>query len=246
MDYELNQFGQPVGLPLQDWISPVFPPAKELNGWGCKVEPLSLARHSDDLWQAFSSDDGRMWTYLTSGPFADVQAFNAWLDRVSSGVDPQFYAIVDEVSGKALGLASYLRIDPAAAAIEVGWLHFSPALQGTRLATAAMVLMMKNAFELGYRRYEWKCNALNMPSRKAAQRLGFSFEGVFRQATVNRNRNRDTAWFSVLDKEWPVLEQAFTQWLSPNNFDEAGRQRLALSGLTRPLLAMKDVVLPLL
>ncbi|MFC7421095.1 GNAT family N-acetyltransferase [Iodobacter arcticus] len=246
MNYELNQFGQPVGLPLQNWVAPDFPPAKELGGWGCRVEPLQLDQHSDALWQAFSADDGRMWTYLTSGPFADVQAFNAWLDRVSSGIDPQFYAIVDEASGKALGLASYLRIDPAAAAIEVGWLHFSPALQGTRLATAAMVLMMKNAFELGYRRYEWKCNALNLPSRKAAQRLGFSFEGVFRQATVNRNRNRDTAWFSVLDQEWPALEEAFAQWLSADNFDEAGRQRLALSDLTRPLLAMKDAASSLL
>lgn len=156
----------------------------------------------------------------------------AWLQQSAAKADPQFYAIVDEASGKALGLASYLRIDPQAGSIEVGWLHFSPALQQSRLATAAMALMMGNAFALGYRRYEWKCNALNWPSRKAALRLGFSYEGTFRQARVDKGHNRDTAWFSVIDGEWPALKTAFERWLTEDNFDEQGRQRLRLSELT--------------
>lgn len=230
--YETNEFSQKVGLPLPDWCEPQHPPQVALAGWGCLVEPLDAARHGVSLWQAFSSDDGRMWTYLTSGPFADFAAFNRWLERVSEAKDPQFYAIVDALSGQALGLAAYLRIAPQAGSLEVGWLHFSPALQGTRLATAAMVLMMQNAFALGYRRYEWKCNTLNEPSRRAALRLGFQFEGVFRQAVINKGRNRDTAWFSVLDGEWPVLKAHFTAWLADDNFDAAGRQKMALSALT--------------
>ena len=156
----------------------------------------------------------------------------AWLRGVAAKADPQFYAIVDERSGRALGLASYLRIDPAAGSVEVGWLHFSPALQQSRLATAAMALMMANAFALGYRRYEWKCNALNKPSWRAALRLGFSYEGTFRQNRVDKGRSRDTAWFSVIDSEWPALQACFARWLAEENFDEAGRQRLRLSDLT--------------
>ena len=231
--YETNIFLQKVGLPLPDWCEPPHPPKVALAGWGCLVEPLDAARHGISLWQAFSSDDGRMWTYLTSGPFADFAAFNSWLERVSEAKDPQFYAIVDALSGEALGLAAYLRIAPQAGSLEVGWLHFSPSLQCTRLATAAMVLMMQNAFALGYRRYEWKCNTLNEPSRRAALRLGFQFEGVFRQAVINKGRNRDTAWFSVLDGEWPALKAHFMAWLADDNFDAAGRQRMALSALTQ-------------
>lgn len=230
--YETNAFSQKVGLPLPDWCEPPHPPKVALAGWGCLVEPLDVSRHAVSLWQAFSRDDGRMWTYLTSGPFADFAAFKIWLERVSQTADPQFYAIVDALSGEALGLAAYLRIAPQAGSLEVGWLHFSPALQGTRLATAAMVLMMQNAFALGYRRYEWKCNTLNEPSRRAALRLGFQFEGVFRQAVINKGRNRDTAWFSVLDGEWPALKAHFTAWLADDNFDAAGRQKMALSALT--------------
>ncbi|MDW5417524.1 GNAT family protein [Iodobacter sp. CM08] len=240
MNYELNDFYQPIGLPLLDWKMPVSPPKTVFSGWGCRVEPLQFEKHGASLWQAFSQDDGRMWTYLTSGPFDDFQAFDTWLRRVAGQDDPQFYAILDAASGAALGLASYLRIDPAAGSIEVGWLHFSPALQGTRLATAAMLLMMENVFALGYRRYEWKCNALNAPSRRAAQRLGFSFEGVFRQAAVNRGRNRDTAWFSVIDSEWPALRDVLYCWLAEDNFDAGGQQRRALSSLTRPLLSRLD------
>jgi RimJ/RimL family protein N-acetyltransferase len=144
--------------------------------------------------------------------------------------DPLFFAVVDAASGRAAGVASYLRIDPVNGVIEVGHLAFAPQLQRTRVATEAMYLMMKHAFSLGYRRYEWKCDALNAPSRRAAERLGFTFEGVFRQAIVYKGRSRDTAWFSVIDSEWPVLETAFLAWLDPDNFDADGRQRRSLRG----------------
>ncbi|TFF80337.1 N-acetyltransferase [Aeromonas taiwanensis] len=227
-----NRFGQPLGQALPEWRGAEFPPHRELSGWGCLLAPLDPERHSADLWQAFDADNGAMWTYLTSGPFADEAAMGEWLRGISLNADPQFYAIVDEASGKALGLASYLRIDPRAGSMEVGWLHFSPALQQSRLATAAMALMMDNAFALGYRRYEWKCNALNRPSWQAALRLGFHYEGTFRQARVDKGHSRDTAWFSVIDGEWPALKACFARWLDEGNFDAAGRQRLRLSELT--------------
>lgn len=228
----MNEFDQPVGAEVPDWRGAEFPPHAELSGWGCRLAPLDPERHCGSLWQAFDADSGAMWTYLTSGPFEDEAAMLAWLQQSAAKADPQFYTIVDAASGRALGLASYLRIDPQAGSIEVGWLHFSPALQQSRLATAAMALMMGNAFALGYRRYEWKCNALNWPSRKAALRLGFSYEGTFRQARVDKGHNRDTAWFSVIDGEWPALRTSFERWLAEDNFDEQGRQRLRLSELT--------------
>jgi RimJ/RimL family protein N-acetyltransferase len=155
------------------------------------------------------------------------------------GDDPLFFAIVDRTTSAPLGVASWLRIDPRAGSIEVGHLHFSPRLQRTPHATEAMFLMMQRAFELGYRRYEWKCDALNAPSRAAAQRLGLSFEGVFRQAWVVKGRNRDTAWYAAIDTEWPALRAAFTPWLDPANFDAAGRQRTRLSDLTGPILVRR-------
>lgn len=230
----INEFDQPVGAEVPGWAGAEFPPHAELSGWGCRLEPLDPERHCGSLWQAFGADNGAMWTYLTSGPFEDEAAMLAWLQQSAAKADPQFYAIVDEERGKALGLASYLRIDPAAGSIEVGWLHFSPAMQRTRLSTAAMALMMGNAFALGYRRYEWKCNDLNWPSRHAALRLGFSYEGTFRQARVDKGRSRDTAWFSVIDGEWPTLKTAFERWLADENFDEQGRQILRLSDLRLP------------
>ncbi|WP_410499950.1 GNAT family N-acetyltransferase [Chitinibacter sp. S2-10] len=225
----LNEFGQPLGDIVENWQGAIFPQRQVLQGWDCRVEPLDVARHGDALWQAFGADSGAMWTYLVSGPFADQAGFEVWLGSVAQQSDPQFYAIVDANSGLALGLAAYLRIDPVAGSIEIGWLHFSPALQKTRLATAAMVLMMSYAFSLGYRRYEWKCNALNAPSRNAAQRLGFQYEGTFRQATVNKRRNRDTAWYSIIDQEWPRLQTAYEQWLAQDNFDSADRQKRRLA-----------------
>ncbi|MFM4825218.1 GNAT family N-acetyltransferase [Aeromonas bivalvium] len=233
-EVEINGFGQAIGAKLAHWAGAEFPPHQVMSGWGCRLEPLDPARHTPSLWQAFAADDGAMWTYLTSGPFADEPAMLVWLQQCAAKGDPQFYTIVDEASGRALGLASYLRIDPQAGSMEVGWLHFSPAMQRTRLSTAAMALMMARAFALGYRRYEWKCNALNQPSRQAALRLGFNYEGTFRQARVDKGRNRDTAWFSVLDGEWPALKACFERWLADENFDRQGRQLLRLSELTAP------------
>ncbi|WP_429057864.1 GNAT family N-acetyltransferase [Aeromonas jandaei] len=235
MAAEINEFGQPLGPLVAGWDGARFPEAQLLEGWGCRCEPLDPARHEASLWQAFGEDDGSLWTYLTSGPFPSRTEWQGWLARMAAGRDPQFYAIVDAASGRALGLASFLRIDPLAGSIEVGWLHFAPAMRRTRLATAAMVLMMGRAFALGYRRYEWKCNALNLPSRQAALRLGFTFEGIFRQARVDKERSRDTAWFSVIDSEWPALQATLGRWLDDANFDQSGRQRLSLSALTAAL-----------
>ncbi|GGP23241.1 GNAT family N-acetyltransferase [Silvimonas iriomotensis] len=233
-----NDLGQPLGEPLPGWTMPPFPPQQTLSGFGCRLEPLNPAKHGNDLWEAFSADtDGRMWTYLTVGPFARQADLDGWLQQLASKPDPQPYAIVDAETGKTHGLICYLRIAPESASIEVGWVTFSPLLQQTTLATAAQFLLMRNAFALGYRRYEWKCNVLNIPSHKAAERLGFTFEGIFRQATINKGRNRDTTWLSMLDKEWARLEPAYLQWLDADNFDAAGRQRVSLSALTRAALA---------
>jgi RimJ/RimL family protein N-acetyltransferase len=171
-----------------------------------------------------------MWTYLFSGPFGTAQEFAAWLAAREDSLDPLFFAIVDGPTGHATGLASYLRIETMHGVVEVGHLAFSPLLQRTRAATEAMYLMMKHAFELGYRRYEWKCDALNEASRRAAERLGFRFEGIFRQAVVYKGRNRDTAWYSIVDSEWPARRAAFEAWLDPANFDADGRQLRRLQG----------------
>lgn len=231
----LNPLGQPVGEPLPDWIPPLAPATKPLNGRYCRLEPLDAARHGAALFAAFAADrDGANWTYLPYGPFADDTAFTAWIASVAGGSDPLFFAVID-AGGQAVGIVSYLRITPAHGCIEIGHLHFSEALKHTQAATEALWLLLREAFALGYRRVEWKCNALNAPSRRAAQRLGFSFEGVFRQANVSKGRNRDTAWYGMIDADWPALAATFDQWLAPDNFDAAGRQRASLSALTRPL-----------
>ena len=195
------------------------------------LEPLDASRHAAELYEANSLDrEGRMWTYLFSGPFESLHEFTAWLGAREDSQDPLFFAIVDQATGQATGLASYLRIDTTHGVIEVGHLAFSPLLQKTRAATEAMYLMMKHAFDLGYRRYEWKCDALNSASRRAAERLGFEFEGIFRQAVVYKGRSRDTAWYAVIDSEWPARRAAFEAWLDPRNFDVDGRQRRPLQG----------------
>jgi len=203
-----------------------------MHGRYCRVEPLDPARHAAELHEANLLDrDGRMWTYLFSGPFATLDEYRAWLEAKQPSEDPLFFAFVDAARGRAVGLGSYLRIDPAHGTVEVGHLQFSPLMQRTAVATEAMYLMMKIAFDLGYRRYEWKCDSLNAGSRRAAERLGFRFEGTFRQAIVYKGRSRDTAWYSVIDKEWPALDAAFRAWLDPANFDPAGRQRRSLAAL---------------
>lgn len=228
---------QPLGCEIPDWTPRQLPARSVMQGRYCRLEPLDPQKHAADIFAAVSLDASeRLWTYLPYGPFATVQDYAQWMQKTCLGSDPLFFAVVDCATGKALGVASYLRIDANAGSIEVGHLLFSPLLQRTAIATEAMYLMMKNAFALGYRRYEWKCNALNAASRRAAQRLGFSFEGIFRQATVVKGRNRDTAWYSVIDKEWPALEAAYRRWLDPANFADAN-QTLRLSELTAPLLA---------
>lgn len=237
MSETLNPLGQPIGFPVPDWQGATRPLPKVLTGQYCQLEPLDPSVHAEDLFAAFALDrEGRNWTYLPYGPFDSFGAFADWMRTSCQGSDPLFFAIFSRESGKAVGMASYLRIAPDHGTIEVGHLNFSPFMQRTPMATEAMWLMMKEAFALGFRRYEWKCNALNQPSRRAAQRLGLSFEGVFRQATVVKGHNRDTAWYAVIDKEWPALNEAMTRWLAPGNFDGQGRQRTSLSGLTQPLL----------
>ena len=209
-------------------------------GQHCRVEPLDSRRHAVDLYHAFSADmENRIWTYMPYGPFDSLKSFVVWIQGVCCADDVLFHAIVDNAAGKAAGVASYLRIAPASGSIEVGHIAFSPSLQRTAAATEAMYLMMKRAFELGYRRYEWKCDALNARSCAAAQRLGLSFEGIFRQAGVYKGRNRDTAWYAAIDSEWPALQTAFRQWLDPANFDKNGCQRMRLSDLTAPILKQR-------
>jgi RimJ/RimL family protein N-acetyltransferase len=237
-----NHLDQPIGFPVPDWSPRPRPPKTPMTGRYCRIEPLDPARHAAELFEANSSDrEGRIWTYMAYGPFATLEDYRDWLERFCTGDDPLFHAIIDNASGKTLGVASYLRIDPANGVIEVGHINYSPLLQRTPAATEAMVLMMRRVFdELGYRRYEWKCDALNAPSRAAADRLGFRFEGVFRQATVYKNRNRDTAWYAIIDRDWPALRAAFEQWLDPANFGAGGRQRVRLSELTAVMNAPRN------
>jgi len=230
MTTRVNELGLPIGEPVPDWTPPLRPPRAPLIGRYCRLEPIDADRHAAELWAANALDrEGRMWTYLLSGPFASLAEYRTWLEAKQASDDPLFFAIVDGATGLAVGVASYLRIDPANGSVEVGHLQFSPLLQRTPAATEAMYLMMKQAFELGYRLYEWKCDALNAASRRAAERLGFQFEGVFRQALVYKGRNRDTAWYSIIDKEWSALDAGYRRWLDPANFDETGRQRLGLA-----------------
>jgi RimJ/RimL family protein N-acetyltransferase len=232
-----NELGQPIGFSVEAWSPPPWPSREPMVGRYCRLEALEPARHGADLHRANLRDrEGRNWTYLPYGPFADLDAYLDWLNGQCCGDDPLFHVVIDNRSGLAGGLASYLRINPGSGSIEVGHINFAIALQRTRAATESMYLMMKRAFELGYRRYEWKCDALNARSRAAAQRLGMSYEGVFRQATVYKGRNRDTAWYALIDGEWAEVEAAFLKWLDPANFDADGKQRLRLGDLTAPLL----------
>jgi len=219
-----------------DWRPARAPSRAPLMGQRCDLEPLDLAKHGDALFEANERGDGSNWTYLFADPPKTREAYLQYMQTSFTGTDPFCYAIVDKASARAVGVASYMRIVPEHGCIEVGHINFSPALQRTPIATEAMYLMMKNVFESGYRRYEWKCDALNAPSRAAAQRLGFSFEGVFRKAIVYKGRSRDTAWYAITDDQWPAVRGAFEQWLAPENFDAHGAQRVQLRWLTAPLL----------
>lgn len=226
-----NELGQPIGAPLPGWQPRPVPPRNAIEGHFCRVEPLDCNRHAADLFAANSADaEGRNWTYLPHGPYAAFEPYRASLVAALHRERALPHAIIDRKSGRAVGVASYLAIDLQVGTIEVGSINYSPRLQRKPAATEAMCLMMRRVFdELGYRRYEWKCDSLNAPSRAAAQRLGFRYEGLFRQAMVYKGRNRDTAWFSVIDKQWPALRTAFERWLDLSNFDAEGRQRAGLA-----------------
>jgi RimJ/RimL family protein N-acetyltransferase len=235
MNAHVNQLGQPIGFAMPNWQPRPQPPREAIDGRFCRLELFDPDRHCAELFDAYAEDkEGRTWTYLAYGPFASFGGFRDLMRAHFTGQDPLCHIVIDRASGRAVGMASYMRIDPAVGSIEVGSIAYSARLQKSRAATETMYLMMRRAFdELGYRRYEWKCDALNAPSRRAAERLGFRFEGIFRQAVVYKCRNRDTAWYSIIDREWPALKAAFERWLDPRNFDGEGRQRESLSALTR-------------
>jgi len=230
MTEHFNTLGQPIGAPVPDWTGCAPIPRTPMHGRTCDVIPLEPA-HAPALHAAFSKDKtGTLWTYMPTGPFDTEADYSAWVEDAYKSKDPLFFTIIDRETRRPVGVASFLRIQPENGVVEVGFITFSPALQRTPMATEAMYLMMKRVFsELGYRRYEWKCDALNAPSRKAAARLGFQYDGLFQQALVYKGRNRDTAWFSVLDGDWPDIQKAFETWLDPDNFDAQGQQKTALN-----------------
>jgi RimJ/RimL family protein N-acetyltransferase len=229
----LNEYGQPIGEPVSGWSPRAKPEAITLTGARCRLEPLDAARHADDLFTAWgNAPDHRDWTYLSVGPFEDVEDFRRYIEAAAQSTDPRHYAVIDLKTGRAVGSLSLMRQDPANGVIEVGHVTFSPLLKRTPVSTEAQFLLMTYVFDtLGYRRYEWKCDSCNAPSRTTAARLGFTFEGIFRQAIVYKGRSRDTAWYSIVDAEWPPLKRAFAAWLAEGNFDEAGQQRVGLSEL---------------
>ncbi|MEX0280586.1 MAG: GNAT family N-acetyltransferase [Arenibacterium sp.] len=235
----MSENERPLGEVVDDWKVPRWPFDVILEGVHVRLEPLNADKHAAGLFEAYG-DAGWLWDYLGDGPYDALEDYAAWMRGAVAQGDTLFLAILDRKSGAPVGIASYLRINPNAGSIEVGNINFSPRLQRKAGATEAMALMMGWAFDAGYRRYEWKCNALNAPSRRAAERLGFSFEGVFRQAMVVKGRNRDTAWFAVTDQEWPGLKEAFQKWLAPENFDSEGQQILKLGDLTAPIRVTSD------
>lgn len=231
-----------LGVLLPDWQPPAKPARAVLQGRAVRLEPMEAESHAADLHRAYQGHDG-LWDYMPYGPFSSASAYHRWCKDTAMAEDPHFYVLRDMVSGQCGGVASYLRITPAAGSIEVGHICLAPEIARSVAWTEAMFLMMQWAFDAGYRRYEWKCNALNLASRRAAQRLGFSYEGIFRQMMVVKGRNRDTAWFSVIDSEWPALREAYLAWLAPQNFDSKGRQIERLSDLTRLVRAASDPAL---
>jgi len=230
---------RPIGPRVDNWTPPPAPSGEVLEGRYAVLEPLDAETHAILLFRAYEGHD-TLWDYMPYGPFHSAAQYHRWVRDTVSDPGHFFYAVRNLETGDFEGVASYLRINPATGSIEVGNINYSPALQRTRAATEAMALMMGWAFDAGYRRYEWKCNALNMPSRAAGQRLGLSYEGVFRQHLVVKGRNRDTAWFAAIDSEWPALSEAFRVWLDPANFDADGRQIESLSNLTQLVRVASD------
>ena len=231
MPDDVNDFGQPIGSPVASWTHRPSPRRGSLNGDVCRLEPIDPARHGEALYRAFTAaPDPSEWTYLPDAYPSDGAAFTTMLTERAASPDPIHFAVV--VGGEPSGTVALMRIDTANGVVEIGHVVFSRRLQRTRAGTEAILLLLRYAFdELGYRRVEWKCDALNAPSRRAALRYGFTFEGVFRQAVVVKGRNRDTAWFSIVDDEWPGLRATFEAWLAPANFDAAGQQVRSLAAI---------------
>jgi len=238
MSDDRNAYGQPVGFAVAGWRPRPVPPQTPMPGRYCVVEKLDL-RHEAELYTAYAqAADDRDWTYMSVGPFRDGVAYRAFVAEAILSEDPLHHAILDAETGRAVGTAALMRIDPANGVMEVGHIAYAPSLKRSRAGTEAMFLLMRRAFdELGYRRYEWKCDSLNAPSREAAKRYGFRFEGIFRQAVVYKGRNRDTAWFAITDRDWPLLRSAFAQWLALENFDDSGRQHESLAAIRSALEA---------
>lgn len=224
-------------IPVPNWTPPPLPARSTMRGRYVTLEPL-LHDHIPELWEAHKGAP-QVWDYIPAGPFEDEAGLGAWVDQVRIITDPMQFA-VRMADGRLGGTLSIMRINPAAGSAEVGYIVFTPRLQKTREATEAVYLTIKWAFEAGYRRFEWKCNALNKASRRAAERFGLSYEGIFRQAQVVKGHNRDTAWFAAIDSEWPAINRAFETWLAPENFDESGAQKQSLSSLTAPILVNRD------
>jgi RimJ/RimL family protein N-acetyltransferase len=229
---DLEQHNDEVLGPRLAW-TPRQPPARiPLSGRYVRLEPIDPARHAHDLFELSHGPKGDLaiWDYLGYGPFADEAAFSSWAAERAASTDPLFYAVIDLSTGKASGMMSYLRIVPADGVIETGHIWFTPVIQRSRQATEAVFLQAKHAFDdLGYRRFEWKCNAANAPSRRAALRFGFTFEGLFRQHMIIKGRNRDTAWYAITDRDWPAIRATFQRWLEPGNFAADGKQRQPLA-----------------
>lgn len=225
-----DRFGKPVGHPIENWTGCVFPPRIDMVGDHVIVSPLDVARDARQLFEANSKAlDGARFTYLPTGPFDDFDAYKAWLDGMAANSDPMLHTIIDVATNMAVGVAAFMRIDTNNGVVEIGNINYAPALSKTPGGTEAMYLMMRRAFdELGYRRYEWKCDDQNAPSRAAATRYGFTYEGTFRNHMIYKGRNRDTAWFSITVEEWPAIKAAFESWLAPENFDADGKQRKRL------------------
>jgi len=227
----LNAYGQPIGPDVPGWTPRPWPPRTPMIGRHCVIGPVDPERDAAALFEAYAeAPDDRDWTYLATERPATLEAFRAHLERLVTTADPFHHTITDLATGGPVGTAALMRVDAGNGVIEIGWINSTRRLQRTVASTEAMFLFMTRVFdELGYRRYEWKCDSRNAPSRAAAERLGFQFEGIFRQAAVAKGRSRDTAWFSILDSEWPVLRQAYEAWLRPENFDAEGRQRERLA-----------------
>jgi RimJ/RimL family protein N-acetyltransferase len=224
---KINEFGQPIGPEIGGWVPPEFPPRRTIRGQHVNLVPLESELHGRELFAAYRDAPDSLWTYMTIGPFSSETALAHAIDVLVGYPDWQPYAIV--VEGVARGFLSYLRIDPPHGVLEIGSIVFAPELQRTKEATEALYVSIKNAFDLGYRRCEWKCDDLNGPSRISAERLGFRYEGTFRKATHYKGRNRDTAWYAITDDEWASLDRAFQAWLADDNFDRNGKQRQPLS-----------------